>query len=189
MQNNVRVTGAETSIHWGPKKRFKDHIKVTLKSCDMHPDNLESLAEDKVGWREVCAEGPEVFNVKYNAAAEERRARCHQSPAADEQYVCDECWRRSASQIELIDHHRATDDEWLTHTPPPKKREPIHSTLTRIMSGINSIEVRQKLLAITPFPSIKTIVEIWRIQESAVKDSATLSNKIPIDRIKNKPKS
>ena len=57
------------------------------------------------------------------------------------------------------------------------------------MSGINSIEVRQKLLAITPFPSLKTVVEICRSQESAVKDSATLSNKIQIDRIKNKHKS
>ena len=61
--------------------------------------------------------------------------------------------------------------------------------VTRIMSRINSIEVRQKLLAITPFPSLKTVVEMCRSQESAVKDSATLSNKIPIDRIKNNPKS
>ena len=58
----------------GQKKRFKDHLKVTLKSCDMNPDNLEALAEDRVGWREVCAGDLEIFNVKYIAAAEKSPA-------------------------------------------------------------------------------------------------------------------
>ena len=58
--------------------------------------------------------------------------------------------------------------------------------VTRIMSGIADVEVRQKLLAITPFPSLKTTVEICRSHESARKDSEILNDKVPIEKVTGK---
>ena len=59
------------------------------------------------------------------------------------------------------------------------------------MSGIRDTNVRQKLLAITPFPELKTVVNICRSEESAMKDSTALESKVVVDKIsnkKNKPK-
>ena len=42
------------------------------------------------------------------------------------------------------------------------------------MVGIKSQELRQKLLTITPFPDLKTVVGICRSHEAAVKNSEAL---------------
>ena len=55
---------------------------------------------------------------------------------------------------------------------------------TRIMSGIKDKNVRQKLLAINPFPDLKTVVNLCRSEESATKDSSALDSKISIEKIK-----
>ena len=57
--------------------------------------------------------------------------------------------------------------------------------VTKIMSGTNNLEVRQKLLALTPFPTLKATIELCRSMESALKDSEALNSKILVDRIKN----
>ena len=57
---------------------------------------------------------------------------------------------------------------------------------TRIMSGIRDTNVRQKLLAITPFPELKKVVNICRSEESAMKDSSALETKIVIDKVTNR---
>lgn len=54
---------------------------------------------------------------------------------------------------------------------------------TRIMSGIINQDVRQKLLAMTPFPSLQQVIDICRSEESASKDSHAISNKSYIERI------
>ena len=51
------------------------------------------------------------------------------------------------------------------------------------MSGIFDQDVRQKLLAINPFPTLKDVVHICRSHESAAKDSLALMKTIPIDKI------
>ena len=57
---------------------------------------------------------------------------------------------------------------------------------TRIMSGIKDKNVRQKLLAINPFPDLKTVVNLCRSEESAKKDSSALDSKITIEKVKKK---
>ena len=52
------------------------------------------------------------------------------------------------------------------------------------MSGISHQGTRQKLLAITPFPSLKTVIDLCRSEESAAKDNDALSNnKVQVERI------
>jgi hypothetical protein len=46
---------------------------------------------------------------------------------------------------------------------------------TRVMSGICDQEVRKKLLAITPFPSLQTAVDLCRSEEAAGKNESLLS--------------
>lgn len=48
---------------------------------------------------------------------------------------------------------------------------------TQIMSGIKSQELKQKLLAITPFPNLHNVVDLCRSHESSVRDTADLQSK------------
>ena len=88
----------------GQKKRYKDHLNMTMKKCGMRQPELETLASDRSQWREACRVGLATYNENYIAAAEERRARRHEQPAADGQFVCD---RSCAARIGLIIHQRA----------------------------------------------------------------------------------
>jgi len=54
---------------------------------------------------------------------------------------------------------------------------------TKIMSGIRDKSVRKKLLAISPFPDLKTVVNLCRSEESADKDSSAMDSKISIEKV------
>ena len=47
--------------------------------------------------------------------------------------------------------------------------------VTRIMCGVRCLETRRKLLSVHPFPSLKSVIDICRSWEAAVKDNAILS--------------
>ena len=53
------------------------------------------------------------------------------------------------------------------------------------MSGIKNPQVRQRLLDITPFPTLKQIVNIRRSEKSPSKDSNALNSKVVIERVSN----
>ena len=91
----------------GQKKQYKDHHNMTMKKCGMRPSELETLASDRSQWREACRVGLAIYNENYITAAEERRARRHEQPAADGQFLCDVCGRSCAARIGLISHQRA----------------------------------------------------------------------------------
>lgn len=55
---------------------------------------------------------------------------------------------------------------------------------TKIMASISQEDVRKKLLAVTPFPSLQTVVDICRSQEAASRDAKSLNGKVSIERIK-----
>ena len=55
---------------------------------------------------------------------------------------------------------------------------------TKIMASVNDQELRQKLLALTPFPTLQTVVNLCRSQETAIKDASMLGGKITIERVK-----
>jgi len=56
----------------GQKKRFSDHVKTILK-CSIPPDQLETLASDRVAWKDVSEEGLTAFDTNYDQEAEARR--------------------------------------------------------------------------------------------------------------------
>lgn len=90
----------------GPKKRYKDHIKTTLKKCAITPSNLEELATDKIGWRNICHAGSERITENFNRAAEQRRLRRHNPQNAGGNFPCNVCGRICKSRIGLNSHLR-----------------------------------------------------------------------------------
>ena len=46
-----------------PKKRYKDHLKDTLKNCAINPDEFENLAVDRSAWRQAVRAGVFFFFV------------------------------------------------------------------------------------------------------------------------------
>ena len=57
---------------------------------------------------------------------------------------------------------------------------------TKIMASIVDQEMRQKLLALTPFPNLQSVVDMCRSQETALRDAATINGKVNIERVQRK---
>ena len=55
---------------------------------------------------------------------------------------------------------------------------------TKIMASINDQEMKQKLLAMTPFPYLQSVVDLCRSQETAIKDASILNGETDIGRVK-----
>ena len=52
------------------------------------------------------------------------------------------------------------------------------------MASIKNTDLRQKLLAIRPFPTLQSVVDLCRSQETAMKDSKELSKqKVHVERV------
>ena len=47
----------------GPKKRYKDHIKKTMKSFGIDSTTLESSSSDRNAWRSMCHDGANLFET------------------------------------------------------------------------------------------------------------------------------
>ena len=47
--------------HGRPKKRFRDHLKHVLYSCNIQPAQLENLAQDRRTWSSLCDAGVNQF--------------------------------------------------------------------------------------------------------------------------------
>ena len=56
----------------GPKRRFKDHLKISLKRCGISPSNLETLASVRTGWHDTCSSGINHFEEEGSLPAPER---------------------------------------------------------------------------------------------------------------------
>ena len=57
----------------GQKKRFKDTLKVSLKSFGIAPSNMEHLAQDRVTWRGAVKRGAKACEARRTTAAEKGR--------------------------------------------------------------------------------------------------------------------
>ena len=95
----------------GQRKRYKDHIKTTLKACNIQPADLETLAENRPLWRATCATGVAHLETARANKRQEKRARRHQrqTVAADDDpaFPCEVCGKVCRSRIGLHSH-RAT---------------------------------------------------------------------------------
>jgi len=61
----------------GPKKRFSDHVKVTLKKCHIPAEQLETLAADRGPRGAASADGLDSYMSEFNQAADDRHMHRH----------------------------------------------------------------------------------------------------------------
>ena len=61
----------------GPKKRFLDHIRVTLQKCNIQLSEFEASARDRDVWSTVCEAGLSDFMNGWASTSMKRRAARH----------------------------------------------------------------------------------------------------------------
>ena len=93
----------------GPKKRYKDTLKGSLKSFNLNPDTWELAAQNCKEWRAALHNGAKTHEKERTITAEKRRQarksnadRCS-SPAT---IPCPKCTRTFRAQIGLTSHLR-----------------------------------------------------------------------------------
>ena len=90
-----------------PLKRFSDHIKATLRRCDISPASLESLASDRDAWNLACKEGLARLAAQTERVAQERKARrTAAASSVPSGPSCPHCGRVCASDFGLRSHLR-----------------------------------------------------------------------------------
>ena len=87
-----------------PLKQYKDQLKVTLKRCQIQPDNFESLASDRATWRALCSQAVDEFE---HFRVEEKRRRRKERIAVPGSFPCDWCPCVCSSAIGLRSHLKA----------------------------------------------------------------------------------
>ena len=98
-------------LHGGQKKRFKDSLKVSLKSFGIDPFSWENAAQERAGWRSTLHRGSMHCEENRTSAAVERRkarkARTNTPHASQDLSIkCPHCVRTFRAQIGLISHMR-----------------------------------------------------------------------------------
>ena len=62
----------------GQFNRFKIFLKAALKKNAIPPDQLETLAADRKGWRDICTTGILFVQATQDKTEDERRRRWHE---------------------------------------------------------------------------------------------------------------
>lgn len=96
----------------GPKLRYKDQLKQTLKKCNIQPNNLESAAANRPLWRSLCHKGVTCLEENRTQQRVLRRQQRHQPVHAvpappqppDPGLTCPNCGRICGSRIGLHSH-------------------------------------------------------------------------------------
>ena len=95
----------------GPKKRYKDQLKTSLRKCNIRPEDLEATAADRVLWRQHCQDGTRMLEEERTAKREQRRLRRNStrdaSATTTATYPCPTCNKVCGSRIGLYSHQRA----------------------------------------------------------------------------------
>jgi len=72
------------------------------------PDQLETLAADRKGWRDICTTGILFMQAKRDETEDERRCRWHEHTAQNKEnnatYLHPTCGRSCLSRIGLYSH-------------------------------------------------------------------------------------
>ena len=90
----------------GQRKRYKDHLKTSLKLCGIQPLVLETLASDRHQWSVSCHKGSVTYATQLKNKAAAKRVLRHQPPAMQGEFCCDVCNRICGSRIGLYSHRR-----------------------------------------------------------------------------------
>ena len=99
-----------TRLPQGPKKRYKDQLKQSLKNFNLDPNKFEEESRNRTRWRASCFEGFAHFETVRADKRELRRQRRHEArlvaPPEDGQFRCPECGLVCRARIGLISHRR-----------------------------------------------------------------------------------
>lgn len=98
----------------GPKKRYKDQLKTSLRKCKIRPEDLETAAADRDLWRQRCHEGTHQLEEDRTARRQQRRLRRNtptipmtaSNTTTTTTYTCPTCNRICGSRIGLFSHQR-----------------------------------------------------------------------------------
>jgi hypothetical protein len=96
----------------GQKKRFKDTLKASMKSCGIDPHSWEQLAKDREGWRHQINSGAAAFEEHRINEAKQKRQQRKSRASANPQSIqpleipCPYCPRLFRAQIGLTSHLR-----------------------------------------------------------------------------------
>ena len=104
----------------GQKKRFKDHIKLSLSKCGIPFDRLEELAGDREEWHAVCDRRLATFEQQHIDVAVAKCVHIHLQrnqphPMTTQQgSACTVCGRVCASAFGLRSHmRRQKETRWV----------------------------------------------------------------------------
>ena len=106
------VTGKRSQ--GGQRKRFKDNLKSSLKSCGINLSSWEALFCNRSRWRSAVTKGIETFERERRRKHEEKRLRrkrqrdtsTAESVTSASSVSCHHCGRPCASRIGLVSHLR-----------------------------------------------------------------------------------
>ena len=100
--------GAGHRTRGGQRKRYKDVLKATLKSCGIPHTTWEATATDCSLWHSTCHSGLRDNEEKRCDALRDKRTRrkANQPSANIDTFVCHVCGRICASRIGLHSHNR-----------------------------------------------------------------------------------
>jgi hypothetical protein len=94
----------------GQKKRYKDTFKASLKCLDIELKSWETLATDRVTWRNAINSGARIAEAKRTARAEAnraaRKARATAPPDERTACTCAKCGKTFRARIGLTSHER-----------------------------------------------------------------------------------
>ena len=94
----------------GQRKRYKDVLKATLKSCGIPHTTWETTATDRSLWRSTCHSGLRDYEEKRCDSLRDKRMRrkaiIQPSANTDDTFVCHVYGRICASRIGLHSHNR-----------------------------------------------------------------------------------
>ena len=88
------------------KKRFKDTLKVSMKSFSIAPNCLEYLVQDRNKWCELVRRGVKVCETRRNAETElcQKLRKGTATSATAATIPCSHCQRLFCAHIGLISH-------------------------------------------------------------------------------------
>ena len=97
----------------GPKKRFKDTLKTSLRAFGINTTSWEKTAEDRNTWRQTIYSGAKQHEAQQQTSAHLRRQARKETGTREATIPCPRCPRLFRARIGLSSHLR-------THRPTPE---------------------------------------------------------------------
>jgi hypothetical protein len=103
----------------GQKKRFKDSLKVSLKSFNINTNSWEAIAQEQPSWRSSITSGSRIAEKQLIPEAQKKRAarkdRTLNIHISDSDHICPTCGRKFHARIGIYSHLRTHRRGATTH--------------------------------------------------------------------------